>query len=367
MNLIDLNFHASNEYANPQEVISRHWPSLGYAAFLKERVPVQVVKHISYKGGVVVDGIRFEFFKSRNRFWHIPFSTIRYIKTQRPCFVLVQGFVFPLQVICLKLALGKWGTICLQHHGERPFSGLKRRLQQLADRFVDAYSFASVDMARDWIEAGVISSSAKCYEIMGVSTDFVSVNKVQAKQQTGVSGSPAFVWVGRLNQNKDPLTVIEAFGKYLQVNPAAVLYMIYQENDLEDEVRALIDAKVLLSKNIKLVGKIPHEDLACWFSATDFYLSGSHREGSGYALIEAMACGCIPVVTDIPSFRKITDDGNCGLLYKAGVSDDLLSALLKVSQLDLEQESRKIENHFKAHLSFAAYAGQVQRVMDRFD
>jgi len=367
MNLIDLNFHASNEYADPQEVISLHWPSLGYAAFLKHRVPVQVIKHINYEGGVGVDGVRFEFFKSRNRFWHIPFSTIRYIKTQRPCFVLVQGFVFPLQIICLKLALGKFGTICLQHHGERPFGGLKRKLQQLADRFVDAYSFASADMARDWIDAGIISSSAKCHEIMGVSTDFASVNKVLAKQQTGVSGSPAFVWVGRLNQNKDPLTVIEGFGKYLEVNPAAALYMIYQENDLEDKVRALINANGMLAKNVKLVGKIPHVDLANWFSAADFYLSGSHREGSGYALIEAMACGCIPIVTDIPSFRKITNDGNCGLLYKAGDSDDLLNALLKVSQLKLEQESKKIENYFRDHLSFAAYAEQVQRVMDRFD
>ena len=34
--------------------------------------------------------------------------------------------------------------------------------------------------------------------------------------------------------------------------------------------------------------------------AADIFTLGSHREGSGYALTEALACGLPPVVTDIP-------------------------------------------------------------------
>ena len=45
-----------------------------------------------------------------------------------------------------------------------------------------------------------------------------------------------------------------------------------------------------------------------YYGAADVFVSGSHSEGSGYALIEAMSAGVVPVVTDIPSFRAIAGD-----------------------------------------------------------
>jgi hypothetical protein len=125
---------------------------------LSKTIQVEVIKHINYEGSTVFNNIRYSFFKSRNRFWYIPFRTHRYISKQKPRIIIVQGFVFPLQLIFLRLKLGKECIICLQHHGERPFKGLKGLVQKYADRFVNAYSFASVEMAKDWINAGVISS-----------------------------------------------------------------------------------------------------------------------------------------------------------------------------------------------------------------
>jgi hypothetical protein len=79
---------------------------------------------------------------------------------------------------------------------------------------------------------------------MGVSTSFKQEEKMQARLKTGMVGDPCFLWVGRLNSNKDPLTVLAAFEKYLQVNNHARLYMIYQQNDLEKEVINFIKKKL---------------------------------------------------------------------------------------------------------------------------
>ena len=49
--------------------------------------------------------------------------------------------------------------------------------------------------------------------------------------------------------------------------------------------------------------------------AADLFVLGSHREGSGYSLIEALACGLPPIVTDIPSFRSLTGAGVVGALW----------------------------------------------------
>ena len=53
-----------------------------------------------------------------------------------------------------------------------------------------------------------------------------------------------------------------------------------------------------------------------YYSAADVFISGSHYEGSGYALIEAMSAGLVPIVTDIPSFRSIA--GDCGERWQPG-------------------------------------------------
>jgi hypothetical protein len=50
-------------------------------------------------------------------------------------------------------------------------------------------------------------------------------------------------------------------------------------------------------------------------AAADLFVSGSQREGSGTALLESLACGLPPIVTDIPSFRMLTCDGRIGALW----------------------------------------------------
>ncbi|MFL5774102.1 MAG: glycosyltransferase, partial [Flavisolibacter sp.] len=93
--------------------------------------------------------------------------------------------------------------------------------------------------------------------------------------------------------------------------------------------------------------------------AADFYISGSHSEGSGYALVEAMTCGCIPVVTDIPPFRKITDDGQYGLLFQPGDQFDLLEKLSRTIEINKMDLSDKIREYSRQHLSCNAISNQI--------
>src|SRR6185295_19645288 len=95
--------------------------------------------------------------------------------------------------------------------------------------------------------------------------------------------------------------------------PDATLSMVYSESELLDDVQRRVKNSAALRQRVRLVGAVPHERMAAFFSAADLYVGGSHHEGSGYALIEACACGAVPVVTDIPTFRLIT--GGAGALW----------------------------------------------------
>ena len=88
--------------------------------------------------------------------------------------------------------------------------------------------------------------------------------------------------------------------------------------------------------------------------AADVFVLGSHREGSGYSLLEALACGVTPVITDIPSFRTLTAGGTVGSLWNVGDAEGLCRALLSVVP-GLQSDARmKVRAHFERELSFDA-------------
>jgi glycosyltransferase involved in cell wall biosynthesis len=51
-------------------------------------------------------------------------------------------------------------------------------------------------------------------------------------------------------------------------------------------------------------GRVPHDQVALWLSASDFFALPTLAEGSPNAVIEAMACGLPVVSSDIPALRE---------------------------------------------------------------
>jgi len=360
--LIDLNYHVHATITNPHEALEVQKASTGFVKFIKNKLEIQLVKHIKYEGVEKIDSVDYFFFKSKRSFWKVPAKTHRFVKKQHADVVLIQGFIFPIQVIVLKLMLGKKVKFMLQHHGERIFTGPKRIFQRLTRPLIDAYLFTSVENANDWIEKKIISSKDKCYEVLEASTHFSKMNKENCKAELNMHGNKNFLWVGRLNSNKDPLTVLKAFAKYLSNNREAKLYMIYQTDELLSGIKKLVSQNSELNDAVILKGSLPHHELQYWYSAANFYISGSRSEGSGYALIEAMACGCIPVVTDIPSFNKITNNGKYGFLFESGDEKSLEMILSNLYKIDEAKISASIVEHFNSSLSFQAISNQLYNV-----
>ncbi|HET6995227.1 MAG TPA: glycosyltransferase, partial [Chitinophagaceae bacterium] len=88
---------------------------------------------------------------------------------------------------------------------------------------------------------------------------------------------------------------------------------------------------------------------------------GSHYEGSGYALSEALRCGCIPVVTNIPSFRMMTNNGHLGALWNTEDKDSFVEAAIKAINKPLVSEANACIDFFKEKLSFDAIARDAIR------
>lgn len=359
MKIVSTSYINTPSFTDPEQWLDRISFFTGILEELSKKHQVDSIEQISYSGKLERNGVIYHFLNDKNSGTYFPMKLHRYIKKLNPDIVFVNGFIFPLQIIQLRLILGKRVKIIVINHAEKPGAGLRRFLQRRADRFVQRYFFTSEETGIDWVQQGIIANENKIVEVMETSSVFSVMDKEKARAKTGVTGTPVFLWVGRLDANKDPLTVLKAFSPFIKQQPSVKLYMIYHTEELKDEIIQLYEKDHDLQKAVKLVGKVHHKEMQYWYNSADLIISGSHYEGSGIAVCEAMSCGCVPILTRIPSFRKMTGHGSCGLLYEPGNAEALLKILLQTRQLDMEKERIKVLQQFRQELSFEAIAKKI--------
>jgi glycosyltransferase involved in cell wall biosynthesis len=360
MRIVFLSYNYSHDIKSPTEWVKRINFYVGWNEYLAKEHDVIRIDQINFTGDFRHNGIGYYFIddgKKRNLF---PGKLNHFVKNLHPDVVIVSSFQFPLQVIQLRRCLGNKVTIILQHHAEKPFTGIKKLFQRYASSCADVFLFTSRSTGMEWKRKNNLDSVNKIHELMEVSSPFYLLDKNDAKKYTNMTGSPVFIWVGRLNSNKDPITVIKAFLQFSVTQPDARLYMIFQTTELISEI------KNLLSDNqgrnpIVLVGNVPHEELLYWYNSADFYISASHYEGSGTALCEAMSCGCSPIVSDIPPFRTIA--GASGQFFEAGNEKSLLLILNQSLRLNLDLLQNNALQIFKTELSFEAISNKFQMIL----
>ena len=364
MRFVFTSYSSSPEFTSPERWLARIAFYTGILESLSRMHVVTGIEQISYKGEFKQKGVNYVFIPHRKKVNRFPFKKNTAIKQLKPDVVFINGFIFPLQTILLRLKLGFKVKIIILHRAERPFTGYKKILQVLADKFIDAYFFTSFEFGNTWIENGIVRKKSKFHEIIQSSSIFKPANKSIAKQRAGMAAAPIYLWVGRLDENKDPLTVISGFFEFLKYSPHAKLYMIYQAKDLLKVIEEKIRTNEKHLSSIMLIGTVHHSEMENYYNASDFIISGSHYEGSGIAVCEAMSCGCIPILTNIPSFRKMTNDGEFGLLYEAGNENSLLAALLYSLDLNIQKEQESVKSHFLKELSFDAIARKTNEVVE---
>jgi len=364
MRIVFISYNHSAGFNEPEKWLRRIKAYIGILESLSKYHEIISIEQINYRGELQKNNVQYYFLNSKNRTVFVSFILHRFIKKLTPDVVIVHGLHNPLQVLQLRMQIGKKVKIIAQHHAEKPFSRLGKFAQKLADKYISAYIFTSVEMGDEWIDFKIINNRNKIWGIMEASSFFKPMNRQVAKQKTKVEGNPVFLFVGRLDKNKDPETVVKAFLQFSKKNTDARLYMIYQTTGLLDKIHELL-AQAENKDSIKLIGKVSHDEMQDWYNSADFIISASHYEGSGVSVCEAMSCGCIPIITDILSFRKITGYGRCGMLYENGNVPALLQALLKTQHLDIESERKKVLEQFNNDLSFDAIAKQLNEKIMR--
>ena len=325
---------------------------------------VKSIHIIHYEGVLTRNNVEYHFLKLKTWQLIFPVQLHRYVNTLKPDAVIIHGLKNPWQVLWLSLKLGRKARLWVIHHAEKPLRFPKSLFQKLADRVIQGYFFCSADLGKSWIAAAQIKNKNKIYEVMEASSVFNPISKETARMNTKVIGRSTYLWVGRLDKNKDPVTLIKAFQLFFCDYSEGHLYMvIHQQEDLLEEVNALLAMMPEFSKRISFIRGVKHQDMLHWFNSVDFIISTSHYEGSGVAICEGMSCGCIPILTNIASFRMMTRNGSMGLLFEPGDVSGLYNSLNKSRTLNLIEERKKVLIQFEENLSCEAISKKMAEVI----
>lgn len=140
-------------------------------------------------------------------------------------------------------------------------------------------------------------------------------------------------YVERTWDSKAPLKVVYAgclkkFQKRILDLPKIIQALADQQTPVEltiagggpDERELMDTSQHLIEKGlIRFVGIIPNEKILELYQQNDVFIMTSEFEGLPNALIEAMGCGCVPVVTDIDSgIPELVEHGVSGYRIKVG-------------------------------------------------
>ena len=144
--------------------------------------------------------------------------------------------------------------------------------------------------------------------------------------------------VGRLSNQKDPITMIEAFGIISKPFPNAHLALV-GDGELKGKILEKID-QLKLDGKVHLTGNKNNP----WsvYHSMDLFIMSSIYEGLGRSITEALSCGVPVVCTDVEGVPEIVRDNITGILVPPKDANKLADGIIRTLN-DMETAKKMAE------------------------
>lgn len=133
----------------------------------------------------------------------------------------------------------------------------------------------------------------------------------------------------------------------------------------DGESRTVIEKEAerfLADGRLVLAGTLPYEKTLEALKEQDVYILPSDFEGTPNALLEAMAYGCVPVVSDIETLTDIVADGDTGFRCAIGDMRSFATAVAKLA----DDPAKRVEMAERAANSVRRLGYDLETMIDRW-
>jgi glycosyltransferase involved in cell wall biosynthesis len=148
--------------------------------------------------------------------------------------------------------------------------------------------------------------------------------------------------------------IIDAFVRFKKNEVSENWRLVIAATGVETESLKQKVESLGLQNDIDFVGWIQKEENELWYSKAKIWVSIPESDATSISLLEAMACGCLPVVSDLPANREWIESGINGIVVEDLDSDFISEALtlnqstaIDINKKRIEQDGTKESNRAK--------------------
>lgn len=205
-------------------------------------------------------------------------------------------------------------------------SSWRLRIDRLTERFVQAHVGVSQAVSDFSIKKGGLNR-----ELMHTIPNGVDLNRFAQAHKADLSSygipaeAPTVLFVGRLDPQKDPLLLLDAFPE-VQSRVDRVHLIYVGEGELEQELRSRISHRSLESQ-VHLLGW--RADVPELLKSADLLVLPSRWEGMPNVVLEAFASGTPVVATCVEGIPELVTDGKTGWILRSRNPNELANRIVE--------------------------------------
>lgn len=170
----------------------------------------------------------------------------------------------------------------------------------------------SENSKRDIVKQLKIPPEKVVVTYLAASDDFKTVSVRELERVKKCYNLDSFILtVGSLEPRKNIPRLLQAYASLLKKGFQHTLVHVGPKGWLYDEIYSEVE-RLSLNEKVRFLGRIPLPDLVSLYNAATLFVYPSLYEGFGLPVLEAMACGCPVITSNISSLPEVA--GDAGIL-----------------------------------------------------
>lgn len=154
-----------------------------------------------------------------------------------------------------------------------------------------------------------------------------------------------FLHVSRFNEIKNQSMLISVFNQLIRENNNVILIIVGMGFDFEEGE----DLVAAAGKGIYFLGE--KTNVADYYHSADAFCLSSHFEGMPISVLEALACGCVPICTPVGGIVNVIKNGIYGFLSKDTSEKSYYQAVKEFLKNPESIDREKLKFYFEKNFS----------------
>ncbi|MDQ2824896.1 MAG: glycosyltransferase family 4 protein [Verrucomicrobiota bacterium] len=226
-----------------------------------------------------------------------------------------------MQIVCPKLVFPNR----IMRAFVQPFwSSAIRNAIRRANRILAVSKYS----ANDTLRVDASCASRLRVTLNGKSPSFRPIGKADAERLTSSIvplGQRFFLVVGGGYPNKNHVAAVSAFAKAFPLSQDIRMLVIQRRRTLPKELRQIL-GRLRLDSRIQVRSDVRSEELVALYNRAEALVFPSLYEGFGLPVLEAMACGCPVLCSNVTSLPEVAGDA---ALFIEPKDDDAIAAAMR--------------------------------------